>query len=110
MRDENRSDILLPVLAGLAGGLLLGVLFAPRSGRKTRRIIREKVEGLQVEASTIAQVGKAAMHAARNTMVDHRQGQRDDLDDVARFLMDEGMYILDSLAADEEVTPETAQP
>lgn len=42
--SNDRSNIILPLLAGLAVGAALGVLFAPRPGSETRAAIRRKAE------------------------------------------------------------------
>ena len=45
----STGKILLGVVAGLAAGALLGVLFAPEKGSDTRRIISRKGEDLADE-------------------------------------------------------------
>ena len=45
----SAGKILLGVVAGLAAGALLGVLFAPEKGTETRRIIKRKGEDLTDE-------------------------------------------------------------
>jgi gas vesicle protein len=42
----SKGNVILGVLAGLAAGAILGVLFAPAKGSKTRRKISEKGEEL----------------------------------------------------------------
>ncbi len=42
--NTNRGSGLLCLLAGLGAGIALTVLFAPRSGAATRRLIGRKVE------------------------------------------------------------------
>jgi gas vesicle protein len=39
------GNALLGIVAGMAAGAILGILFAPHSGAKTRRIILSKGEG-----------------------------------------------------------------
>ncbi len=38
----NSSKVLIGILGGVAAGALLGVLFAPAEGKKTRKKIRNK--------------------------------------------------------------------
>jgi len=45
----STGKVLLGVVAGLAAGALLGVLFAPEKGSDTRRIIKRKGEDLADE-------------------------------------------------------------
>ena len=44
MSEKDNSNSLVWFLAGLGAGALLGVLYAPRSGRETRQALREKAE------------------------------------------------------------------
>jgi gas vesicle protein len=45
----SAGKVLLGVVAGLAAGALLGVLFAPEKGSDTRKIIKKKSEDLADE-------------------------------------------------------------
>jgi gas vesicle protein len=44
--DNNKRDLTIGILAGIAGGLvaggILGILFAPKSGKETRTDIKDK--------------------------------------------------------------------
>jgi gas vesicle protein len=93
MRDDRDTSMLMPFLAGLAAGAVLGLLFAPRSGKHTRRKVREKLVDLREQATDLMDDGRAAMGAAREKVAERKQAKRDDLDDVARFLMEEGMHL-----------------
>ena len=44
MSERDNGNTLVWFLAGLGVGALLGVLYAPRSGRETRQALREKAE------------------------------------------------------------------
>ena len=46
---EERSSIIGPLLVGLAAGAVLGLLFAPEPGRKTRKRIRKRIVTVEVE-------------------------------------------------------------
>lgn len=41
----KNNQVILGVLGGLAAGALLGILFAPEKGSKTRKMIANKGEG-----------------------------------------------------------------
>lgn len=41
------NKVILGVIGGLATGALLGILFAPESGKKTRRKIKDKSQELK---------------------------------------------------------------
>jgi gas vesicle protein len=44
------SRIVGGLLVGAIAGTLLGVLFAPRSGKETRKLIKKKVQNLKDQA------------------------------------------------------------
>ena len=44
MSEKDNSNSLVWFMAGLGVGALLGVLYAPRSGRETRQALRETAE------------------------------------------------------------------
>ena len=41
----KNNQVILGVLGGLAAGALLGILFAPKKGSKTRKMLADKGEG-----------------------------------------------------------------
>ncbi|TKB98050.1 YtxH domain-containing protein [Pedobacter cryotolerans] len=45
-RSNNNGYVAVALVAGLAAGALLSILFAPESGEDTRRVIRDKAKGL----------------------------------------------------------------
>ncbi len=53
--DRDSSSALRPLLIGLALGLGAGLLFAPRSGEETRRLLQKRLRKLR--ASTGATLG-----------------------------------------------------
>lgn len=44
--EDNTKNILIAGVGGIAVGALLGVLFAPAEGKKTRAAIKSKTEGI----------------------------------------------------------------
>ena len=51
--NDNKSSgagVVFALLAGIAVGAVLGILFAPKSGKETRQIIKEKGEKLIEES------------------------------------------------------------
>jgi gas vesicle protein len=45
-RGSSFADILVTLVVGLSAGFVVGILFAPKSGKETRREIKEKSEEL----------------------------------------------------------------
>ncbi|MBI2832583.1 MAG: YtxH domain-containing protein [Chloroflexi bacterium] len=41
---ENSSDLVLGLVVGAFIGLAIGLLYAPRPGRETRQLLKERVE------------------------------------------------------------------
>lgn len=67
------GNVVLGVLAGIATGAILGILFAPHSGAKTRRIILSKGEGY-------ADAIKGKVDEYKGVLNDKYQGMKDELD------------------------------
>ncbi|HEY0977827.1 MAG TPA: YtxH domain-containing protein [Flavobacteriales bacterium] len=102
MREERSSSILLPFIVGVAAGAALGILLAPQSGKRTRKQLRRKAEALRDRAVEMAGNGREVYAAATERLSDIRQAKRDDLDDVARFLMEEGMHLWERVTTEDE--------
>jgi gas vesicle protein len=52
--DENTGrDFFIGLLVGTAVGLAVGLLYAPRPGKETRSILKEKVEDWKDKASEL---------------------------------------------------------
>ena len=52
-RDAGTGTVALAVLAGAAIGAAVALMLAPRSGRDTRRVIRQRAEGLRETAGHV---------------------------------------------------------
>ena len=55
---ENNKSITsfdIGIFAGMAIGLMIGMLFAPQSGRETRALLREKALEIQEKAGEVAE-------------------------------------------------------
>ena len=69
MADNGNShfaDYLLTFLAGAATGFLLGILFAPSSGKETRKKIKEEVKkGQELAVQGYTKVAKEAEKGAK---------------------------------------------
>jgi gas vesicle protein len=57
MEDEEGKDSKFDVClyAGVAAGLLIGLLFAPQSGDETRAMLREKALQVSARAAEVAE-------------------------------------------------------
>ena len=45
-RSNNNGYVAVALVAGLAAGAILSILFAPESGEDTRKLIRDKAKGI----------------------------------------------------------------
>jgi gas vesicle protein len=77
MKDQDKVACLV---AGLGTGVALGVLFAPRSGKESRRVIREK-----------AQEGRDQMNRTVDKGQDYVKRKGTELLDQANELVDRGV-------------------
>jgi gas vesicle protein len=52
-RDAGSGTMALAVFAGAAIGAAVALMFAPRSGREMRRVIRKRADGLRETAGNV---------------------------------------------------------
>lgn len=78
---SNAGIIIASLLIGVGVGVLVSLLFAPKSGEETRRILRRKYDdtlrGISQQADNLRQRGAGLMQATRGkvTPFTRRQGQ-----------------------------------
>ena len=90
---NNGEKGFLAFLAGLATGAAIGVLFAPRSGEETRKIIGDKAEEYSEEAqkqiNEMVETGKGEILKAKKKAMDAVEKALKDLKDAEDALADE---------------------
>ena len=57
MQDRNGGSVLGALLVGGLGGVLLGVLFAPRRGEKTRHMLNKRAADYRDQAGKLYEEG-----------------------------------------------------
>ena len=58
MSEKNWGEITVAFVVGAAVGATLGILFAPKSGKETRAIIKEKAQEVGEKAGEIFESAK----------------------------------------------------
>jgi len=67
-KDDNLFGFAMGILAGVVGGIAVGVLFAPKSGEESRREIKEAIDELKEKYSPeIVQAKDQALSAIKGT-------------------------------------------
>lgn len=90
---NNGEKGFLAFLGGVATGALIGILFAPRSGEDTRKIIGEKAEEYSDEAqkqiNDLVETGKGEILKAKKKALDAVESALNDLKEAEEALADE---------------------
>ena len=97
---NERTTGLVGFLAGLAAGAVLGVRFAPRSGKETRDAIRGAGSKARDRFDETMDEARRSWSEAKGRAGDAATLTRDEVDDLIRFLFDEGRDLADRLRRD----------
>jgi gas vesicle protein len=81
--DNSQSNSLLALLAGVAIGAGLGILFAPDSGENTRRKIKDGAEGYGDELKSQLNALNEKIRSSVAQQGEHLSDELDSLADVA---------------------------
>jgi gas vesicle protein len=74
-------------LGGIALGATLGLLFAPASGKETRKKLRRRAESAGEDMNDLIEHGRAEWSKARNKAAN---AATDEVQDFVRYMMEEG--------------------
>ena len=96
MGDE-RGSTFLPFLAGIATGALLGVLFAPQSGKETREAITGQGTAAKEKLEDLVAEGKRRWSEAKGHAKEKAELTAEEVDDLLTFLMKEGRDLFERL-------------
>jgi gas vesicle protein len=59
MSDENNAgSVAIALFTGIAMGVVLGIMFAPKSGKETRKDISEKIDDAKDKIEELKDEGK----------------------------------------------------
>lgn len=86
---SDSSKAIVALLAGLAVGAVLGVLFAPSSGEETRGLIADKADDLKEDLKDKYQAVKDRVASGKNDLADLKDSVIDKVKSKAQGLSDE---------------------
>jgi gas vesicle protein len=95
--SNDRSNVLVALLAGIAAGAALGILFAPASGKETRDNIRRKGREYGGDLNDLVKEGMDKWTETTGRVKEKVHMTADDVTDFIAFLMDEGRDLKDRL-------------
>ncbi|MBS1582211.1 MAG: YtxH domain-containing protein [Bacteroidetes bacterium] len=98
--SNDRSNILVPLLAGLAAGAVLGLLLAPRSGAETREALRKKAGDAKDGLNDLVDEARERWDKAKGRTSEAASMTKDEVQDFVRFLFDEGRDLWDRVKDD----------
>jgi len=100
----STSKTLLGAVIGLAAGAAIGILLAPRSGKETRKLIKQKGKKAQHDLNDLLDEGYTQWKKVRNTVVDRANMTKSDIKDFLHFMSDEGADLKDRVVNDAKST------
>lgn len=96
--SNERTNGLLGFLAGAAIGAALGVLFAPRSGKETRALLRYKAGNAKEDLDEMIEQARAEWERTKGKVADTATMTKDEVSDFIRFLLEEGQDLKERLS------------
>jgi gas vesicle protein len=99
MSNERRSG-LIAFLAGAALGGVLGILFAPDSGKETRDRIKRKVREGKDEVDDFIDHAHEEWSKAKGKASEAANMTKDEVSDFVRFLFEEGKDLKERIKGD----------
>lgn len=94
----STQKTLLGILVGFAAGAAAGMLLAPRSGKETRTLLKQKGEKAKEDLNTMLDKGYEQWKDVRNKVVERAQMTKADIKDFLHFMSTEGADLKDRVA------------
>lgn len=96
----STQKTILGFLGGIALGATIGLLFAPASGKDTRKKLRRRGDRAKDELNDLIDQGRAEWSKARNRASDAANMTKDEVQDFVRFMMEEGRDLKERIKSD----------
>ncbi|MFT3885947.1 MAG: YtxH domain-containing protein [Flavobacteriales bacterium] len=96
----STQKTILGFLGGIAAGAALGILFAPQSGKKTRKSILRRADRAKDDLSDLIEEGHKQWRKARNKAADAATMTKAEVEDFVRYMMKEGKGLRDRVTDD----------
>lgn len=106
--DNSTGKTALALIAGIAAGAALGLLFAPRSGKETRAALRSKGEDMSDDLAAMVEQARKDWSKAKGKMADATTMTRDEVTDFVQYLFKEGKHMADRVKNDVAATANDA--
>lgn len=88
--DNSTGKTALALVAGIAAGAALGLLFAPRSGKETRAALLKKGEDLQEDLGERIEQARKEWSKAKGKMSDAASMTKDEVNDFVHYMFHKG--------------------
>ena len=78
---ENNTKIIIAAAAGIAAGAIMGILFAPSSGKETRKRIKKAGSQLTENVNETIQKGRKSLTTLREEIKERLESMSDGSED-----------------------------
>jgi gas vesicle protein len=78
MSDKDTGSFAIGFLIGAIAGVAIGFLYAPKSGRETRALLKEKAEDFREKAEEVAEKAMETATETGKKMIDKISPRDDD--------------------------------
>lgn len=100
--ENQTGKTAIALVAGLAAGAVLGILFAPRSGKETRAALRSKGEDMKEDLEERIEQARKDWSKAKGKVADAASMTKDEVSDFIHYMFKEGKRTADRVQ--DEVT------
>ena len=98
--DNTTGRTALALVVGIAAGAALGILFAPRSGKKTRAALLSKGEDLQEDLEERIDQARKDWSKAKGKVADAASMTKEEVTDFVHYMFKEGKRTARSMKDD----------